>query len=197
MIIKQIWRTGLNISKPFFTCVTYKFFGKNHLADWESHLPQAFKQPFRRKLLSDHWPFLPLLNSPPQAIFVKRWPHKYFNDIKKKKKNQWHIRIVRQWSLWSTNSWSSVDMVFVHWLERARQFTGLDTYFFLNLAVGQPSNTMDLSKIEICLGMVMIFSFGICIITKENKISGRTYIYICLLVFSFQDLLCLKHAVAW
>ena len=36
-------------------------------------------------------------------------------------------------------------------------FTGLDTYFFLNLAVGQPSNNMDLSKIEIYLGMMIIF----------------------------------------
>ena len=35
--------------------------------------------------------------------------------------------------------------------------SGLDTYFFLNLAVGQPPNNMDLSEIEIYLGMVMIF----------------------------------------
>ena len=35
--------------------------------------------------------------------------------------------------------------------------TGLDTYFFLNLAVGQPSNNMDLSEIEIYLGMMIIF----------------------------------------
>ena len=35
--------------------------------------------------------------------------------------------------------------------------SGLDTYFFLNLAVGQPSNNMDLSEIEIYLGMMIIF----------------------------------------
>ena len=34
---------------------------------------------------------------------------------------------------------------------------GLDTYYFLNLAVGQPSNNMDLSEIEIYLGMMIIF----------------------------------------
>ena len=34
---------------------------------------------------------------------------------------------------------------------------GLDTYFFLNSAVGQPSNNMDLSKIEIYLGIMIIF----------------------------------------
>ena len=35
--------------------------------------------------------------------------------------------------------------------------SGLDTYYFLNLAVGQPSNNMDLSEIEIYLGMMIIF----------------------------------------
>ena len=35
--------------------------------------------------------------------------------------------------------------------------TGLDTYFFLNLAVGQPSNNMDLSEIEIYLGIMIKF----------------------------------------
>ena len=34
---------------------------------------------------------------------------------------------------------------------------GLDTYFFLSLAVGQPSNNMDLSEIEIYLGIMIIF----------------------------------------
>ena len=63
---------------------------------------------------------------------------------------------------------------------------GLDTYFFLNLAVGQPSNNMDLSEIEICLGMIMIFSFGICIVRKENKISGRTYTCFCCCFFHFR-----------
>ena len=37
--------------------------------------------------------------------------------------------------------------------------TGLDTYFFPNLAVGQPSNNMDLSEIEICLRIIIIFAF--------------------------------------
>ena len=35
--------------------------------------------------------------------------------------------------------------------------SGLDTYFFLNLAVGQPSNNMDLSEIEIYLGIMIKF----------------------------------------
>ena len=37
------------------------------------------------------------------------------------------------------------------------KYAGLDTYFFLNLAVGQPSNNMDLSEIEIYLGIMIIF----------------------------------------
>ena len=37
--------------------------------------------------------------------------------------------------------------------------TGLDTYFFPNLAVGQPSNNMNLSEIEISLGIMTIFFF--------------------------------------
>ena len=57
------------------------------------------------------------------------------------------------------------------------QFTdisGLDTYFFLNLSVGQPTNNMDLSEIEICLGTMIIL-----------KKSGKTvYLYI---QFLFQD----------
>ena len=36
-------------------------------------------------------------------------------------------------------------------------YSGLDTYFFLNLAVGQPSNNVDLSEIEIYLGIMIIF----------------------------------------
>ena len=36
-------------------------------------------------------------------------------------------------------------------------FSGLDTYFFLNLAVGQPSNNMDLSEVEIYLGIMIEF----------------------------------------
>ena len=40
-----------------------------------------------------------------------------------------------------------------------RHNTGLDIYFFPNLAVGQPSNNMDLSEIEIRLGRIIIISF--------------------------------------
>ena len=36
---------------------------------------------------------------------------------------------------------------------------GLDTYFFPNLAVGQPSDNMDLSEIDFYLGKMMIFYF--------------------------------------
>ena len=46
--------------------------------------------------------------------------------------------------------------------------TGLDAYFFPNLAVGQPSNNMDLSEIEIYLGIMIIF-FCIC----NEKITKR------------------------
>ena len=58
---------------------------------------------------------------------------------------------------------------------------GLDTYFFLNLAVGQASNNMDLSEIEIYLGMIMIFFL---FRFKKNR-----YIW-----FLFQDY-CPKHTV--
>ena len=67
-------------------------------------------------------------------------------------------------------------LLFVIYLYITKERQGSTLIFFLNLAVGQPSNNMDLSEIEICLGMIMIFSFGICIIRKEKKISGRTYI---------------------
>ena len=40
---------------------------------------------------------------------------------------------------------------------KEENFAGLDAYFFPNLAVGQPSDNMDLSEIEIYLGMMMIF----------------------------------------
>ena len=56
---------------------------------------------------------------------------------------------------------------------------GLDTYFFLNLSVGQPSNNMDLSEVEIYLGTIKIFFLF------RKKKSGRTlYLYI---QFLFQD----------
>ena len=58
--------------------------------------------------------------------------------------------------------------------------SGLDTYFFLNLAVGQPSNNMDLSEIEICLGIIVNFFLAFVI---KKQISMRIYIYICLFYF--------------
>ena len=41
----------------------------------------------------------------------------------------------------------------------SRVYAGLDTYFFPNLAVGQPSDNMDLSEIDFYLGKMMIFYF--------------------------------------
>ena len=60
-----------------------------------------------------------------------------------------------------------------------KQGSGLDTNFFLNLSVGQPSNNMDLSEIEIYLGTMMIFFFF-------RKKSGRT-VYLLYIQFLFQD----------
>ena len=68
-----------------------------------------------------------------------------------------------------------------HWIEcvKCDYNTGLDTCFFLNLSVGQPSNNMDLSEIEICLGTIIIFF----LFRKKNR--GKTvYLYI---QFLFQD----------
>ena len=56
---------------------------------------------------------------------------------------------------------------------------GLDTYFFLNLSVGQPSNNMDLSEIEICLGTITIF-----FLFRKKKSGRAVYLYI---QFLFQD----------
>ena len=67
--------------------------------------------------------------------------------------------------------------------------TGLDTYFFPNLGVGQPSNNIDLSEIEIYLGMIIIIFCHE--MNKKNR--GEFLSYVSL--FSFQDLLCPKHAV--
>ena len=53
--------------------------------------------------------------------------------------------------------------------------------FFPNLAVGQPSNNMDLSEIEIYLGIMIIFSFCIC---NGKKIAVKTLI-ICILTICF------------
>ena len=53
-------------------------------------------------------------------------------------------------------------LVLTHDVMNSLNFTGLDTYFLPNLAVGQPSNNMDLSEIEIFLGIIIIFFFGIC-----------------------------------
>ena len=55
---------------------------------------------------------------------------------------------------------------------------GLDTYFLPNLAVGQPSNNMDLSDIEISLGIIIILSLGICIEKKPQQIRENIYMFI-------------------
>ena len=59
-----------------------------------------------------------------------------------------------------------------------RLFTGLDTYFFLNLSVGQPSNNMDLSEMEIYLGTMMIFFLF--------RIKNWRELYICIFNFYFK-----------
>ena len=72
------------------------------------------------------------------------------------------------------------------WLEQLQLHLGdqpgLDTYFFLNLSIGQPSNNMDLSEIEIHLGTMIIF-----FLFRKKKKSGRTvYLYICIFNFYFK-----------
>ena len=70
--------------------------------------------------------------------------------------------------------------------------TGLDTYFFPSLAVGQPSNYMDLSKIEIHLGIMIVLSFFRIFyenITNRRELWSPT----CLIFLS--GWLCLKHIV--
>ena len=61
---------------------------------------------------------------------------------------------------------------------------GLDAYFSLNLAVGQPSNNMDLSEIEIYLGIMITFSFFWYLKWKNNK-PVKTLI-ICMFTFPFK-----------
>ena len=67
-----------------------------------------------------------------------------------------------------------------HWIQcvKCDYNTGLDVYFFLNLSVGQPSNNMDLSEIEICLGTIIIFF----LFRKKNR--GK--LYICIFNFYFK-----------
>ena len=60
---------------------------------------------------------------------------------------------------------------------------GLDTYFFPNLEVGQPSNNIALSEIEISLGIMTMLSFYV-FVTKNNK-SAKTLI-ICMFAFYFK-----------
>ena len=48
--------------------------------------------------------------------------------------------------------------------------TGLDTNFFPNLVVGQPSNNINLSEIEIYLGMIIIILFFAMKINKSGRI---------------------------
>ena len=68
--------------------------------------------------------------------------------------------------------------------ETGRKFhtPGLDTYFFLNLAVGQPSNNMDLSAIKIYLGILIIFSFFAFHFKMKNK-KSRCTLYFRIIVF--------------
>ena len=57
-------------------------------------------------------------------------------------------------------------------------YTGLDTYFFPNLAVGQPSNNMDLSEIEIYLGIMMILSFFVFVMKKKQIGENFDHLYV-------------------
>ena len=69
-----------------------------------------------------------------------------------------------------------------NWLclvNNAIYYAGLDTYFFPNLGVGQPSNNTDLSEIEIYLGMIIIFFVAM----KKYKNRGEIWSYVSLLLF--------------
>ena len=69
---------------------------------------------------------------------------------------------------------------------------GLNTNFFPNLGVGQPSNNTDLSEIEIYLGMIIIYIY---ILQWKNKKSGRTliiYIFIFISRFTVPEALTLS-----
>ena len=57
--------------------------------------------------------------------------------------------------------------------------SGLDTYFFPNLGVGQPSNNIDLSEIEIYLGMIITFFVAM----KKYKNRGEIWSYVSLVLF--------------
>ena len=46
---------------------------------------------------------------------------------------------------------------------------GLDAYFFPSLTVGQPSNNMDLSEIEIYMGMMMILFLAMKEVTHREE----------------------------
>ena len=62
---------------------------------------------------------------------------------------------------------------------------GLDAYFFPRLAVGQPSNNMDLSEIEIYLGMMIIQFFFLFFVYNENIANrGELWSFVCLLFTS-------------
>ena len=64
---------------------------------------------------------------------------------------------VRQSRVCSHNNSPPVQARTTKFGQKMQNTSGLDTYFFLNLAVGQPSNNMDLSEIEIYLGIMIIF----------------------------------------
>ena len=96
----------------------------------------------------------------------KHWP---FVQVKKNENLETpHLlalceRGIHQWSVDSPQSVSNT--------------AGLDTYFLPNLAVGQPSNNMDLSEIEIFLGIIIVlFFFAFVMEKKTTNKSGRTYI---------------------
>ena len=64
-------------------------------------------------------------------------------------------------------------------------YSGLDAYFFPMLAVGQPSNNMDLSEIEIYLGMMIIQFFFLFFVYNENIANrGELWSFVCLLFTS-------------
>ena len=70
-----------------------------------------------------------------------------------KKEN--HLFVLWYWVTYYSTDLIINDLISIAYVTDL--ISGLDTYLFLNLAVGQPSNNMDLSEIEIYLGMMIIF----------------------------------------
>ena len=54
-------------------------------------------------------------------------------------------------------------------------YPGLDTNFFPNLGVGQPSNNTDLSEIEIYLGMIIIYIYIYIYCNEKIKNRGELW----------------------